>query len=505
MQQLLQCRPNLVPQSISLSLWGVATLELRVEQAALLQLLQQLAQGDAEPQALSLSLWAAAKMKGEVPTPLLDQLYKRLAEVVEQANPQSLSNALWAAAAMLPQPYVPAALLGEQTSKQQQQQSQQQQQGKKQRQLGPRQGKQQRQQQQQQQQQSQQQQAAHATVMSRVAGMKPSELSNVALALALLNIRDMQILQPVYDAAVQYLEGCSSSSSPSGASDGDTPTVAAPSSSSRSRDSSGSGGGRNSSDSPAYVMGPQALSNLCWAGAILDLRDSAHQLRAIAHACTAFAASGHVIGNEEAVQLYQLHMWLTEQLGQQGLEGAMTPQQLQHCRDSMQAVVRGGAKPSQLQQQVWEAAQLVPGLQQLQLEAATEDGLMSVDIAAVLVGPGDSAAAAAAVAVIAAAAGSGVQDAGSSDGQRPGAAELQQQGQQVEHKVAIEVDGPWHWRRPDRQPTGPTQFRNRLLAHRGYTVVTVPYLMWQGLREEQRVAYLQTLLQIACVDKRREH
>jgi very-short-patch-repair endonuclease len=76
---------------------------------------------------------------------------------------------------------------------------------------------------------------------------------------------------------------------------------------------------------------------------------------------------------------------------------------------------------------------------------------------------------------------------------------VQQQGQLIEQKVAIEVDGPWHWRRPDLQPTGPTHFRNRLLAHRGYTVVTVPYLKWQGLREEQRVVYLQKLLQDACV------
>lgn len=41
--------------------------------------------------------------------------------------------------------------------------------------------------------------------------------------------------------------------------------------------------------------------------------------------------------------------------------------------------------------------------------------------------------------------------------------------------LVLEVDGPHHYRRPDNAMTGTTRYRNRALAARGYTVVTIPW------------------------------
>jgi hypothetical protein len=131
------------------------------------------------------------------------------------------------------------------------------------------------------------------------------------------------------------------------------------------------------------------------------------------------------------------------------------------------------------------------------LEAVTEDGLLSVDIAAWWVGEsgqGGSDAAgslAAAAAAAAAAAGGG---GGGEDDVLPGQQQLQQQ---QEVRIAIEVDGPWHFCRPDHKQTGPTLFRNQLLESRGFVVVSVPYFEWQGLAAGARGDYLQQAIAAA--------
>lgn len=476
--KLLQCAPQeLLPQGISMTLWSVATMEWGMQRGVLLQLLQQLAAADPAPssglgpQALSLSLWAAAKLKAELPTPLLDQLYEKLAAVANQADPQSLSNALWAAAVMLPQPYVPTALIGERHSAQHQQRKQK----------GPQEGREMRVKQRQ-----RLQQQALAALLNKVDGMKPLELSNVALALAMLGLRRTDILGPVYEAAIRYLDSPGACSS---------------------RNSDGAGISSSAVGEPAsstFKLGPQALCNLCWAGAILDLRDHQHQLRTFAQACVGFwgPTGGSTGPEEEGVQLYQLHLWLTELVGAEGLERVFTTGQLRYCRDCMRRVVRNTARPSQLQVQVWEAAQHMQGLQDVQLEAVTEDGLLSVDIAAVMAvdvpggglgGSGDAANGAG---------GTSADNSRSSEG--PGGVESavllqrelqQQQAPQGLRRVAFEVDGPYHYRRPDMQITGPTRFRDRMLACLGYLVVKVPFYEWQGLQDGQRVLYLQQALE----------
>ena len=51
-------------------------------------------------------------------------------------------------------------------------------------------------------------------------------------------------------------------------------------------------------------------------------------------------------------------------------------------------------------------------------------------------------------------------------------------------RVAIEVDGPFHFLLPDgrglRRPNGPTLLKRRLLAAAGWRVISVPFYEWDG-------------------------
>ena len=45
-------------------------------------------------------------------------------------------------------------------------------------------------------------------------------------------------------------------------------------------------------------------------------------------------------------------------------------------------------------------------------------------------------------------------------------------------KVAIEVDGPFHFSVNSNSPLGQTMIRRRLLRAVGWTVISVPYHTW---------------------------
>lgn len=51
--------------------------------------------------------------------------------------------------------------------------------------------------------------------------------------------------------------------------------------------------------------------------------------------------------------------------------------------------------------------------------------------------------------------------------------------------VAMEVDGPTHFLRPEMRPTGPTKMRDRALATRGWPCLSVPYFEWPAEEAEQ--------------------
>jgi hypothetical protein len=58
-------------------------------------------------------------------------------------------------------------------------------------------------------------------------------------------------------------------------------------------------------------------------------------------------------------------------------------------------------------------------------------------------------------------------------------------------QLAIEVDGPTHFVSPGNRLNGPTQFRNRMLAAQGYTVIGIPYWEWNACKTaHQRHDYL---------------
>jgi hypothetical protein len=150
------------------------------------------------------------------------------------------------------------------------------------------------------------------------------------------------------------------------------------------------------------------------AAAVLDLQQYASQVLQMAHACSSTwssTAEGHW-------QLWQVHTWLLDfQLaGGQGLQGSLTEQQLQQCRAAWAEDLQATAKTdvSDFQRSVLAAVQHLPitwQQQQPQMEqlsvgsdGVTQDSALTIDIA------GKTA-----------------------DGLL----------------VAVEADGPWHFRQPD--------------------------------------------------------
>jgi hypothetical protein len=207
----------------------------------------------------------------------------------------------------------------------------------------------------------------------------------------------------------------------------------------------------------------QNMCNLCWSTAVLDLQQSVPHVLQLAAACK------HLWGDavdKDMWQLYQVHLWLLDsQLPApgQGLLDVLSQQQLQQCKHSWEQQLTDStsiAKASGLHRSVFAAVQALPAgtwQQPPVLEQRTADGALSIDIAATT--------------------SSGVQ-------------------------LAIEVDGPSHFVRPNYKLTGPTLFRNRALAARGYVLVSIPYREWSKLRgAAQKQQYLLSSLQAAAAER----
>jgi hypothetical protein len=198
----------------------------------------------------------------------------------------------------------------------------------------------------------------------------------------------------------------------------------------------------------------QMFCNTCWAAAVLDLQQHVDAVLLLAQACT---RQWDALRAEEQHQLYQVHLWLQDcQLpaGCHGLAGVLEQQQLEQCRASW--VQQLTASPhvlqaSRFQQEVFAALQALPEIkwqQQPKMEQPTADMAYSIDIAAVTV---------------------------------------------REVKLAIQVDGPWHFVSPGVMQDGPTRFITRSLVARGYTVVSIPYWEWRVL--EGSAAHQRYLMQ----------
>ena len=57
-------------------------------------------------------------------------------------------------------------------------------------------------------------------------------------------------------------------------------------------------------------------------------------------------------------------------------------------------------------------------------------------------------------------------------------------------RIALEADGPSHFNANTLAPGGPMLARHRLLAARGWAVISVPYYVWNELKDDGRGAWL---------------
>jgi hypothetical protein len=196
----------------------------------------------------------------------------------------------------------------------------------------------------------------------------------------------------------------------------------------------------------------QHLCNLCWAVAVLDLQQHAQQVLQLAKACSSMWSS--IEEAAEHRQLWQVHTWLLDfdLAGGQGLQGSLKQQHLQQCKAAWDKMLCKTAiqRLSDFQRSVFAAVQRLPiaWQQQPQMEqlsvggdGVTPDGPLLLDIA------GRTA-----------------------DGVL----------------VAVEADGPSHFRQPDGGLMGSTQYRNRALAVRGYRLVSVPESQWRSVKKDEQ-------------------
>jgi hypothetical protein len=187
----------------------------------------------------------------------------------------------------------------------------------------------------------------------------------------------------------------------------------------------------------------QLASQVAWAVAVLDQQQLAAQLRPLAVACFARQVA---LPPQELVQWRQVHTWLTDTRlwDQAGLQAVLRPEQMAACTAAwrQQAAHIQDSATSQMQRDVFRVLQK---LAQLILPGLTVQGMEQVD----------------------AVDGYAIIDIVADYGGR---------------RLAIEVDGPRHWLRPDQRASGPSLARNRSLATRGYSVVVVNGGNWDGLR-----------------------
>jgi hypothetical protein len=188
----------------------------------------------------------------------------------------------------------------------------------------------------------------------------------------------------------------------------------------------------------------QDLCNICWSVAVLDLQQHVDVLLVLVERCGQVVPWAQATA-EELAQLYQVHLWLLDCQQHSGLLLAgISAEQLQQCRSAWTAAVQlssPNAACSKFQLDLFQQLQSLPlkWQQDPQLEQLCQpDGVMTVDVTATT--------------------GNGML-------------------------LAVEADGPSHFRWPESDSglVGSTLYRNRALAARGYTVISVPYYEWKKL------------------------
>ncbi|KAF8060283.1 L-lactate permease [Scenedesmus sp. PABB004] len=399
------------PQELANSLWAVATMGYEVPQAHLEHLLAALERqlGAAKPQELANTLWAVAKMGRGVPRPQLEQLLAALERQLGAASPQAVSNVLWAVASMgraVPQRQLEQLL---------------------------------------------------AALERQPGAAKPQELASTLWAVATMGC---EVPQPQLEHLLAALERQLGTTKPQDVANTlwacgqlrhlPSQLLAAlaqqPAQLERLLADSSAQAFANIALACAQLghaderlLGPllrravtqvqagaswsgQDLANTCWAVAVLDLQQCAGELAVLARAAS---EQWGRMAPENLRQLHQVQLWATDcglQLpgggGGPGLGRALAPQQLQTCRAAWAAglAARQKQQPSRFQREVFAALQRLPlkwaappAMEQL----AAPDGACLVDITATTAG---------------------------------GA------------RLAVEADGPTHFRTPGRGLMGETLF-----------------------------------------------
>jgi hypothetical protein len=374
--------PGMHAVAVSGVLSAVAKMEQQLPSSQLQQLLQLASkwQNNMSAQALSNVLWAAAKLSTNSVSlqqqqqqqqqrwqqqqrqqrPLLLSLSESLANFLADVSPQGVSLALWACSELL---LFPALLLqalgtglGSDNAAQLQQQQQQQ--------------------------------------WDRLLpGMSLQAAANVALALARLGHADVALMTKLTQHALslvdqqQHAAQCGSSSS-------NQIHIT------NSRENYSYSESSSSSSSSSLA---QAVCNICWAAAVLDLHELAGNVRRLAAAAACMKVAWGSINQQGLLQLQQVHVWLqdcqhdqglgvaTADYPSQGLAAVLTRQQLQQCSDAAAALQRQAAAAvtsvSDTQRAVFETLRQLPLFwqQQPQMEQLAEpDGAAVIDIAGVL-------------------------------------------------------------------------------------------------------------------------
>jgi hypothetical protein len=452
-QHFVKVLPQAKPQEVSNTLWAVATLDIQLPQDVVQQVVQHLEQvlPRAKPQEVSNTLWALATLEVQLSQGVVQQLVQHFVKVLPQAKPQQVSNTLWALATLdvvvadsvmrhLMQHFVqvlPHATLQAVSNTLWAAATLK---------VQLSEG-------------IMQQLLQHFTKLLQWA--KPQDVSNTLWACGNMQFASLQLLSALEQQTSQVESLL---------------TAAIPQALANMAWACGQLGYRGKllpgvllqqavqlqQDSNRGSCSMQDLCNMCWSAAVLDMQQLVPQVLQLAAACKDMWDTA---AREAVLQLYQVHLWLLDsQLPQrgQGLLCVLSQQQLQQCKDSWEQVLvesTTSVQVSGLQRSVFAALQALPGdiwQQAPAMEQRSADGALSVDIAATTV--------------------SGVQ-------------------------LAIEVDGPNQYIRPERTYDGSTLFENRALAARGYVLVSISYWEWNALRAaEQKQQYLLTKLQAAAAE-----
>lgn len=67
----------------------------------------------------------------------------------------------------------------------------------------------------------------------------------------------------------------------------------------------------------------------------------------------------------------------------------------------------------------------------------------------------------------------------------------------VDVKLAVEVNGVFHYARNSEDPLGRDVIKKKILEKRGgYKMITVPYFQWYILEDKQKPAFLRDILEL---------